>query len=189
MILSIFKKAPERARAEALYGAIVEAARNPAIYEAGAPDTVEGRFDVLSAHIYLALRRLKSGSEADPKLAQALFDVFFQNMDDSLRELGVGDLTVGKKIRKMAETFYGRIGAYESAFDEPASARAQSLAETIARNWLGEEDATRGLPFAAAMLRAAQAVESADFNAIAKGASVFPSFKFAPSSGPGDAAP
>jgi len=102
----------------------------------------------VALHVYLIMRRLKRGDEADgagrPRKAikevnQCLLDAMFQNMDDSLRELGVGDLVVAKKIRKLAENFYGRIGAYEAAFGAPS--RLDAMAKAVARNIYADEEA------------------------------------------------
>src|SRR5687767_3788370 len=110
-----------------LYAAIVAAARHPAPYRFWqVPDTVEGRFDMIVVHAYLVLDRLKS---EDAGFRQALVDEFFADMDRSLRELGVGDLGVGKKVRKLAEAFYGRIAAYDKAMPDMLK-----LETAIARN-------------------------------------------------------
>ena len=101
-----------------LYEAIVAAARQEKFYgEWGVPDTVDGRFDMIILHVFLVLDRLKSGGAATLDLRQSLTDSFFRDMDRSLREMGVGDLSVGKKVRKMAEAFYGRVAAYAGALD------------------------------------------------------------------------
>ena len=112
MIMRFFKKDQALEAAQALYAAAVTQAREAPLYEEfGTPDTVEGRFEQVALHVYLVLRRLKGDESGARKVSQKLFDVMFQNMDDSLRELGVGDLSIGKKIRKLAENFYGRVGA------------------------------------------------------------------------------
>ena len=99
------------AAARRLYAAIVAAARHPVPYASwGVPDSLDGRFDMISLHMFLALERLKGEAEA---FSQNLVNEFFADMDRSLREIGVGDVSVGKKVRKMAEVFYGRVGAYE----------------------------------------------------------------------------
>ncbi|MEM9262517.1 MAG: ubiquinol-cytochrome C chaperone family protein, partial [Pseudomonadota bacterium] len=138
MVLDLLRKSPTRRAAEKLYAAVIAAARRPKPFvEFGVPDTVEGRFEMLSAHVYLILRRLKAEGETHKRFSQALFDVFFRNMDDQLREMGVGDLTVGKKIRKLAEAFYGRMGAYEDALE---SDDADALALAVSRNIIGATD-------------------------------------------------
>lgn len=118
MFLScLFGKKPDDATAHRLYVVLAAQARLPAFYsKCGIPDTLDGRFDMLTLHMFLVLRRL-SGPEiggALAGLAQQLFDVMFGDMDQSLREMGVGDLTVGKRIRAMSEAFYGRVEAYEA---------------------------------------------------------------------------
>lgn len=102
--------------AHRLYVILADQSRKPEFYlQCGAPDTLDGRFDMLALHLFLVLRRLSGpqASEAGKELSQQLFDVMFGDMDQNLREMGVGDLSVGKKIRSMSEAFYGRAAAYE----------------------------------------------------------------------------
>lgn len=99
--------------ASALYGQIVAQARQPNFYLAGVPDTVEGRYEMIALHIFLVLHRLKREAGQGARLAQDLFDLMFQDMDRNLRELGTGDLAVGKRIKALAKGLYGRIAAYE----------------------------------------------------------------------------
>jgi cytochrome b pre-mRNA-processing protein 3 len=120
-----------RGTIEAIYGMIVTQAREPMFYrDLGVPDTVNGRFDMLLLHLWLVLRRLKS-VEAGTGLSQALFDHFCEDMDDNLRELGVGDLTVPKRMRAFGEAFYGRAAAYDMALAEDREAFAQALCRNI----------------------------------------------------------
>jgi len=122
-------------KVRALYGAIVAQARMPAFYGIyGVPDTVEGRFDMVLLHVYLVWRRLAGESAAFRDMAQAVFDLFFQDMDESMRELGVGDLSVPRKVRAMGEAFYGRKSAYDAALAAPDDA---PLVAAIARNVFG----------------------------------------------------
>ena len=128
-----FKKsrAPLRGTIEAIYGMIVTQAREPSFYrDFGVPDTVNGRFDLLLLHLWLVLRRLKS-AQGGPALSQALFDHFCSDMDDNLREMGVGDLTVPKKMQAFGEAFYGRTAAYDLALTEGHAALAQALCKNI----------------------------------------------------------
>jgi cytochrome b pre-mRNA-processing protein 3 len=120
------------------YEAIVAAARHPAFYAHwGVADTLDGRFDMITLHTYLVLDRLK-GLEA--AFRQELVDEFFRDMDRSLRELGVGDITVGKKVRKMAEVFYGRVAAYDTAL----AGEGDALIAAIARNVFPDAPAAAG---------------------------------------------
>ncbi|MBI4183763.1 MAG: ubiquinol-cytochrome C chaperone [Proteobacteria bacterium] len=125
----------EEEAARSLYRAIVRQARAPAFFGAlGVPDTAEGRFETLALHAFLVLRRLKGEGRAGAGLAQALFDLMFAEIDVSLRELGVGDLGVGRKVRALAEGFYGRIRAYELGL---AAEDATVLSAALRRNLYG----------------------------------------------------
>jgi cytochrome b pre-mRNA-processing protein 3 len=130
------KKKPDPS--EALYGTIVAAARQPNFYANWAvPDTMNGRFDMLVLHMFLVHERLKAfGPEAE-ELAQSLTDRFFAQMDAALREVGVGDLAVGKKVRKMAEGYLGRALAYRRAMANGL----RDLQEALARNVFANADA------------------------------------------------
>jgi cytochrome b pre-mRNA-processing protein 3 len=148
-----FRNGPQ-ANIRALYGAIVAQARGPLFYgDYGVPDTVEGRFDMILLHVYLVWRRL-SNSGPGRGVAQEVFDLFFKDMDESMRELGVGDLSVPKKVRAMGEAFYGRSGAYDAALEEPTD---ETLAAALGRNIFdGAENAQ------AAARRLARYVRAAD---------------------------
>jgi cytochrome b pre-mRNA-processing protein 3 len=116
--------------AAALYGACVAAARQPVFYASlGVPDSVDGRFDLLLLHVALVVRRL-----GDARAKQRLFDAMYADMDRSLREMGVGDMSIGKKMKPMLAAFYGRAGAYEKALAESGDA---SLAAALSRNLYG----------------------------------------------------
>jgi cytochrome b pre-mRNA-processing protein 3 len=129
------RRAP-RGTIEAIYGMIVTQAREPLFYrDLGVPDTVNGRFDLLLMQLWLVLRRLKS-VEGGLGLSQALFDHFCNDMDDNLREMGVGDLTVPKRMQAFGEAFYGRTAAYDSAL----TAGHEALAQAFCRNILNGEN-------------------------------------------------
>jgi cytochrome b pre-mRNA-processing protein 3 len=130
MILKrIFGKKPDYARS--LYEAIVAAARQQKFYlDYGVADTVDGRFDMISLHLFLVLDRLR-GAPGSETFRQNLTDGFFLDMDRSLREMGVGDLSVGKKVRKMAEVFYGRVTAYAAALEMDDAALRDALARNV----------------------------------------------------------
>ena len=112
----LFREPPEAVPAQQLYLAAVGQARQPALYLGyGVPDTLDGRFDMTSLHVFLVLYRLRAEGEATRALGQAVFDYMFGDMDRSLRELGVGDLRVGRKIKPMVQAFQGRAQAYREA--------------------------------------------------------------------------
>ncbi len=121
-----------RRQADALYAAAARQARRPGFYRAlGVPDTVDGRFDLLVLHVFLLLRRLRREGKAGHALAQRLFDVMFDHFDQALREMGVGDLSVGKKVKAMGQAVYGRSAAYDAALEGKGDALAQVLARNV----------------------------------------------------------
>lgn len=131
MIFPLFRRSSRQDTISTLYGTIVAQARLPSFYrEYGVPDTVNGRFDLLVLHLAIVLDRLGEGSELRP-MGQALFDRFCEDMDDNLREIGVGDLSVPKEMQRIGEAFYGRAQAYRSAL---ASDGDEALVVALAKN-------------------------------------------------------
>jgi cytochrome b pre-mRNA-processing protein 3 len=127
-----FRRSPREADARRLYAGLVEQARAPAFYDQlGVPDSLDGRYEMLALHMALTLRRLKREGAATAALAQALFDQMFADMDRSLREIGVGDLSVGKRVKEMARGLYGRIAAYEAGIAGSDPALEQALARNV----------------------------------------------------------
>jgi cytochrome b pre-mRNA-processing protein 3 len=170
----LFKKRDSRRRKtiERLYGAIVAQAREPAFYrDFGVPDTVEGRFDLLVLHMYLVNERLSGHGEAEVALGQELLDYFFEDMDASLREIGIGDLTVPKKMRSLAEAYLGRSATYKAAI---ANADEVALANAIARNILAGADAETARPLARYAFEAAKLLRTQEFDKYMTGAVKFP---------------
>jgi cytochrome b pre-mRNA-processing protein 3 len=135
---------------EAIYGMIVTQAREPIFYrDLGVPDTVNGRFDLLLLHLWLLLRRLRTVAQGGVELSQALFDRFCEDMDDNLREMGIGDQTVPKRMRAFGEAFYGRVQAYDQGIDTGAEALAQAICKNIL-NGAGMDHARRLAAYAVA---------------------------------------
>ncbi len=165
----------------ALYRAAVTTARAAPFYAVlGVPDTPDGRFDMIALHVFLALRRLKRDGRARPRaLAQALTDRMFADMDRSLRELGVGDLGVGRQVKALAAAFKGRIAAYDAALDGAARAGAGDLAAALGRNIfraVPDGDAATAAAAIAVYIRAADAALAAQaIDAILSGRVSFPS--------------
>lgn len=154
VLKAVFRKDQARSQAETLYAAIAEQSRRREFHLAGgAPDTPEGRFDMLALHMFLAIDRLKRDAPATDRVIRRLQEAFFERLDSALREMGVGDLSVGRKIRGLAEAFYGRLLAYEKALREEDG---DALAAAIARNVHGREDA-KGAAAIADYVRAARA--------------------------------
>lgn len=142
MIFSLFKrKKANEAVVSRQYGALTEAARAPALYtHMNVPDTVMGRFEMLCIHMVLYFRRTRGAGEAAERLAQEIVDAFFEDMDHSIRELGVGDMGVPKRMKKLARMFYGRGKTYGEALDR---ADREALARALERNIFPE---TSGKP-------------------------------------------
>jgi cytochrome b pre-mRNA-processing protein 3 len=131
-----------RGTIEAIYGMIVTQAREPFFYrDLGVPDTVNGRFDLLVLHLWMVLRRFRCFAEG-ADLGQALFDRFCEDLDGNLREMGVGDLAVPKRMQAFGEAFYGRAAAYDLALTEGQEAVARALCRNIL-NGLSIEKAQR----------------------------------------------
>jgi len=136
-MLNPFRKSAERRKfAERLCADLTARARDPRFFGAlGVADTIDGRFDLVALHAWLVLERLQALGARD--LAQDVTDKLFVGFDEALRDLGVGDLGLGPRMKKFANAFYGRIRAYGAAASEAA------LAEAILRNvYRGEETRT-----------------------------------------------
>jgi len=132
MILPLFRKTSRTDQVFAVYNAIVAQSRRSTFYAGwSVPDTLTGRFDVLSLHLSLVLRRLRSDEKHARGFAQELLDLFFKDMDRSLREMGVGDLSVPKRIKKMGNLFYGLLNAVTQALDAGDN---QALQDVLGRN-------------------------------------------------------
>lgn len=143
MLGRLFRRQGFAEPAVRLYGAAVAQGRDPVFYrDQAVPDTVDGRFELIGLHVWLLLRRLRrAGAEAE-ELAQALVEVFFADMDRSLRELGAADIGVGRRVKRMIEGFYGRAEAYDAGL---AASEPGTLTQALERNLYG----TRPPPAAA----------------------------------------
>ncbi len=139
------KRDPVAEAATRLYAAAVAHAREPAFYrDLGVPDTYEGRFEMIIVSVFALMHRLLPEGEAGHKLSQATMETMFMALDDDMREIGVGDMTVPKKVIAAASAFYGRAKVYSEALDDPAK-----LAAGLHRNVMaGAGDASQGLPLA-----------------------------------------
>jgi len=134
-----FRRNPTRDAAEHAYALVVEQSRRPEFFMTfGVPDTLDGRFEMICLHAFLYLHRLKCEGAAATRLGQSFFDCMFADFDRSLREIGTGDLSVGRQVKRMAEAFYGRIRAYE----EGLAGHDAALCAALARNIYGTAAAT-----------------------------------------------
>jgi cytochrome b pre-mRNA-processing protein 3 len=138
-MFTLFRADPLQRAAHRAYEQVVAQARQTVFFaEVGVPDTVAGRFELLCLHAFLYLHRLKREQPPAKKLSQLFFDAMFLDLDRSLREMGTGDLSVGREVRRMAEAFYGRIAAYEGGLADGEAA----LQAALARNLFGTAPAT-----------------------------------------------
>ena len=102
MLQNLFRPRPRERLAEALYDLAVRQARDPAFYTAmGVADRIDARFELYTLHVLLLVMRLREEGERGAETAQLLFDTYVSALDHALRELGVGDISVGKKMRKL----------------------------------------------------------------------------------------
>ncbi|MDP1874595.1 ubiquinol-cytochrome C chaperone family protein [Phenylobacterium sp.] len=169
MILErLFRPKPAKIAGQKLYAGVVAQARQPDFYSRlAAPDTVEGRFELYSLHVVLLLDRLKRQGAAAGTTAQALFDAYVSALDDALREMGVGDLSVGKKMRKLGEAFYGRVKSYEAAL--AALPDEGPLAGLIIRTVYAEAEGAQAQPLVDYILRQRRLLADQPLDAILAG--------------------
>ena len=160
-----------RGTIETIYGMIVTQAREPLFYrDLAVSDTVNGRFDLLILHLWMVLRRLRP-MEGGVELAQALFDRFCEDMDANLREMGVGDLAVPKRMQAFGEAFYGRAAAYDVALGEGR----EQLSQALRKNVFNGAQAENALRLAAYVEAAVAGLSARDDAAVLAGAWTFPS--------------
>jgi cytochrome b pre-mRNA-processing protein 3 len=162
---------PSRGTIEVIYGMIVTQSREPLFYrDLAVPDTVNGRFDLLLLHLWMVLRRMRP-MQGGADLSQALFDRFCDDMDANLREMGVGDLTVPKRMQAFGEAFYGRSAAYDLAL----TAGREPLAQALCKNVLNGEHLDEARQLAVYAETVIAALERLDEAAVLGGSWKFPS--------------
>lgn len=163
MIFPLFRRNRRPDTISALYGMIVAQARSPAFYrDYRVADTVNGRFDLLLLHVALVIARLMQ-DEQTKEAAQGLFDLFCTDIDENLREIGIGDLSVPRHMKRVGEAYYGRAQAYLAALGE---SDAGALGETIRRNVEGGPDGPAASRLAAYMRQVATALADIPAQAI-----------------------
>lgn len=166
----LFGHPPEKIAAAAVHRSAVDQARLVPFYaDHGVPDTLDGRFEMIILHTFLVLHRLRSLPESQ-KFSQSLYDVLFGDMDRALREMGTGDLSVGKQVRLMAQGLAGRTKAYQDGL-----AGTGDLAEALRRNLYGTVSPTdENVAFMAAyMSRQAALLANQDAGTIIGGTVTF----------------
>ncbi len=181
VVSRLFAPRPAKLAGRALFERAAERARTPELYrDGGVPDTVEGRFECYALHVDLVLHRLKGQGPEAAEVGQALFDRFLDNLDEGLRDMGVGDLSVGKKMRKLGEAIYGRMKGYDAALDavlsESGAATLAPLAALIGRVLFNAEDAPEGGPLAAYAAACARALAAQPLDEVLAGKLDWPLF-------------
>ena len=140
IIKNIFSFSHEKKIAHKLYKTIVKQARQPVFYEScGVADTFDGRFDMISLHMIIVIRRMKRDIDQSRKLSQALFDFMFDDIDLNLRELGIGDMGVLHRVKKMTKAFYGRLESYDRGLEQKDD---ELLIAALERNLYRENEVT-----------------------------------------------
>ena len=170
MLLQRLFAAPARqAEGRALYAAAAAQARRPEFYrELGVADTVEGRFELYSLHVALLLIRLKGQGQIAAETAQHLFDAYVRSLDDALRDLGVSDVKVGRKMKALGQAFYGRLNSYEVAIEGLPSA-AGELEALLQRTALEERPGATAGALARYVARAAADLSGQAIEALLEG--------------------
>nr|CAD6418898.1 ubiquinol-cytochrome c chaperone [Rhizobium sp. Q54] len=174
MIFGLFrKKKQNQPIVDRQYASLTSAARDPFFYtDLGVPDTVMGRFEMLSIAMILFFRRTAKSGVSGQELAQEIVDAFFQDIDHSIRELGIGDQGVPKRMKKLAGMFYGRLESYAAALD---AGDREALALALARNIRPEAADTPSMDgLAAWMIRAEELLAEVTEDEIARGAALLP---------------
>ncbi len=174
-MIKFFRNDTAQHAADTIYAEIVAQTRRPEFYEQVAvPDTLDGRFDLLVMHAFLFFYRLKDEKDTAGHLGQLVFDTMFADLDQNLREMGVGDMSIGKKVRKMGSAFYGRTKVYDDAMGR-YDAEPDILIDAVRRNVFadvpGEDNAPR---LAEYMARCSRSLRQQELGDLLKGRVLFP---------------
>ena len=174
MIFGLFtKKKQNQPIIDRQYASLTSAARIPFFYsDLGVPDTVMGRFEMLSIVMILFFRRTAQSGVSGQELAQEIVDAFFEDIDHSIRELGIGDQGVPKRMKKLAGMFYGRLESYAAALDAKDQAE---LVAALTRNLHPQAEAAPSMSgLAAWMISAEEYLAHVGEDEIARGGIVLP---------------
>ena len=172
LIDRLLGRKPARSAGRRLHDAAAAQARAPALYaRLGAPDTTDGRFELLTAHVLLLVDRLKGEGPEAAQASQALFDTYVGDLDGALREMGVGDLAVPKRMKAVGQAFYGRATVLKAAY--AALPDAVPLRDAIRRTLLQGADSDPA-PLAAYLIAARAALAAQPTAAIVAGDVAWP---------------
>ncbi|MFA4892201.1 ubiquinol-cytochrome C chaperone family protein [Brevundimonas sp.] len=167
MLQNLFRTRPRERLGQPLYELAVRQARDPGFYTTlGVADRIDARFELYTLHVLLLVMRMRDEGERGAQAGQALFDTYVSALDHALRELGVGDISVGKKMRKLGEALYGRMTAYEGPLRE---ADAAAVSASLARNVYESDDPAIGAALAAYALASRTRLAAQDFDAVVAG--------------------
>lgn len=167
------KPRPAKAAGAKLYASAVAQARSPAFYrDFGVRDSMEGRFELFSLHVILLIERLKGQGEPAAETSQAVFDSYVKGLDDAFREIGVADTSVGKKMKKLAGAFYGRLKTYDEAVAGlPDDTAVRDFLARTAFEERGEGDVTA---LSAYLIKARQALAGQPLDGLLQGDVTWP---------------
>ncbi|HWQ87420.1 ubiquinol-cytochrome C chaperone family protein [Brevundimonas sp.] len=167
MLQNLFRTRPRERLGEPLYELAVRQARAPDFYtRLGVADRIDARFELYTLHVLLLVMRLRDEGERGTQAGQDLFDTYVSALDHALRELGVGDISVGKKMRKLGEALYGRMTAYETPL---RGGDAAALSAGLARNIYESDEAATGARLADYALASRARLAAQDFDAVVAG--------------------
>ncbi|HZG26972.1 cytochrome b pre-mRNA-processing protein 3 [Ensifer adhaerens] len=172
MLFGLFrKKNNNQAIVTRQYEHLTQAARRPLFYsDMGVPDTVLGRFEMLTIILILYFRRTATSERSGQEIAQEIIDYFFEDIDHSIRELGVGDTGVPKRVKKFARMYYGRLESYAGALD---NGDLEALKAALRRNIRPDEsDAPDMAALASYMIEAETALKAVSEDSIATGSAL-----------------
>ena len=176
MLRRLFTPRPSKAAGAALYAGAVAQARLPAFYrDLGVEDRIDARFELYTLHVILLVQRLAGQGAEASETSQAMFDTFVGALDHTLRELGVGDVSVAKKMRRLGEAVYGRTRAWQDLIKPDSEPDSRELQILLARTIYGDETALeRAAPLADYVLRARSALAGQPLSEILEGRSQWP---------------
>ena len=164
MLQNLFRTRPRERLGQRLYETAVRQARDPAFYtRLAVADRIDARFELYTLHVLLLVMRLRDEGVRGEEAGQDLFNTYVSALDHALRELGVGDVSVGKKMRKLGEALYGRMTAWEAPLRD---GNAAALAAGLARNVYESEDAATGDALAAYALASRARLAAQSFDAV-----------------------
>lgn len=169
----LLKPRPAKAAGAKLYASAVGQARSAAFYrDFGVSDSMEGRFELFSLHVIFLIERLKGRGDSAAETSQAVFDAYVKGLDDAFREIGVADTSVGKKMKRLAGAFYGRLRAYDEAVASlPA---ASGVTDFLARTAFEERGEGDVAALGAYLLKTREALAEQPLEALLQGDVTWP---------------